>query len=236
MKAAPEISVIIPALNEERYIKMALEGLRKQSFKEFEIIVVDGGSRDKTRDMAKGYGQVVIERRKGISIARNSGASASKGSILVFLDADSKPSGNLLLEYHKTFKNNKVVTATGPIKPLEDVNVFVNTGYYIVSVLLVNFSILVRIPCIVGSNFAVRRSAFEKAKGFNPKLITYEDWDLSKRLRKSGKAVFVWKAEIETSARRVLKWGVHGYFYYHLVNIFMYYLKKRARTDYKPIR
>ncbi|MCL5008620.1 MAG: glycosyltransferase family 2 protein, partial [Candidatus Marsarchaeota archaeon] len=68
----PKISVIIPSYNEEKYLNYPLNALHKQTFKDFEIIVVDGNSSDKTRDIAKKHGaRIIIEKRKGIGLARN---------------------------------------------------------------------------------------------------------------------------------------------------------------------
>ena len=115
----PEISVIIPTLNEEKYIPLVLEGLKKQTFKSFETIVVDGGSEDRTREIARKCATVLIERKNGVGCARNLGAAHAKGRILVFIDADTKPSANLLATYAKVLNGNDIVASTGPIMPLE---------------------------------------------------------------------------------------------------------------------
>ncbi len=230
-----KISVVIPALNEEKYISTTLEGLNKQTFKDFEIIVADGNSQDRTRQIAKRYGRVVIEKRKGIGVGRNAGARIAKGEILVFLDADTKPSKDLLKIYSAAF-NNGIVAATGPILPLEKVGADVGLGYLIVSILFVKLSILVGKPSIVGSNFAVKKSTFNKVHGFNPNLLTYEDYDLSDRLKKYGKIAYLNDAEVLASARRVMAWGVFGYFIYHVENMFRWHTIRKPRTDYPLIR
>ena len=74
MKSDVAISVIIPALNEEKYIRYVFEGLRSQTFKDFETIVVDGNSTDRTREIARKYAHVIIDKHTGIGRARNSGA------------------------------------------------------------------------------------------------------------------------------------------------------------------
>lgn len=232
----PEISVIIPALNEERYINSSLNGLKNQTFKNFETIVVDGGSTDGTRNVAEKNAKVIVERRKGAASARNTGAKIARGDILLFLDADTVPSKSLLSTYASAFKNGKVAVATGPIRPLEDTSLFVRTGYSFVSVLLVRVSILVGRPSVVGANFAVRKDAFKRAKGFNPKMITYEDWDLSVRLKKYGKVRFIQDAAVKTSIRRIKKWGMMGFFKYYVGNIARYHLFKEPKKDYLPVR
>lgn len=232
----PEISVIIPALNEGRYIRHALEGLQIQTFKDFEAIVVDGGSADDTTDIASEYATVITERGRGVSRARNSGAETAKGRIILFLDADTAPSKNLLKSYHDAFKNSRVVAATGPIFPLERSGIRMVMGYAFVSILFVRLAMLLGKPSIVGSNFAVRADAFRKAGGFDNSLITYEDWDLSERIKRLGKIRYVNRAIVHTSVRRIKEWGMYEFAKYYIDNIVQYNLFKRAKEDYSPIR
>jgi len=232
----PKISVVIPALNEEKYIKYALEGLRNQSFKDFEIIVSDAGSKDKTRQIAKKYGaRVVIEKKPGISSGRNAGAKIAKGQILVFIDADTRATKDVLKIYSKALGNG-VVAATGPILPLEKTNIFMQLGYLFVSEIFVKLSIAFGMPSIVGSNFAITKKSFDAVKGFNEDLITYEDWDLSTRVKKLGKIDFLEDATVYASVRRVQAWGIKKYFAYHVGNMFRYKFFKKSKDNYAPIR
>jgi len=231
-----KVSVVIPALNEERYIGYVFEGLRRQTFKEFEVIVADGGSTDKTIKLAKKYGaRVVIERRKGIARGRNAGAKLARGEILIFLDADTKPSSRLIESYVNGLKGD-VVAATGPILPLEKTRKSVEWGYKFVSIVFVKLAIKIGRPTIVGSNFAVRKDIFEKAGGFNSNLMTYEDWDLSKRLKEYGRIRYINDAVVYTSARRIFAWGIRGFFDFHVGNIIRYNLLKKPKNKYEPIR
>ncbi len=236
MANAPEISVIVPALNEEKYIGYVFAGLRQQTFRNFETIVSDNGSTDRTVQIAKkNRAKVVLERRRGISRNRNRGARAARGRILVFLDADTKPSPGLLQSYYDGL-NGKVIAATGPILPLEKSGATVTAGFKFVSILFVKLSVLVDRPSIVGLNFAVLRSAYEKVGGFDPNLATYEDWDMSLRLRKAGRIAYLDDALVYTSVRRVEKWGIHGFFAYHVGNIWRYNLLKKPKEEYELIR
>ncbi len=236
MKSDVAISVIIPALNEEKYIRYVFEGLRSQTFKDFETIVVDGNSTDRTREIARKYAHVIIDKHKGIGRARNSGAKVAKGDLLVFLDADTRPSKTLLETYHRAFASSDISAATGPILPLERTKRRVNLGYKFVSVLFVKTSILFGRPSIVGLNFAVRKGIFEKVKGFNERYQTYEDWDLSLRIRKLGRIAYLDDAVVYTSVRRIKAWGVSGFFLYHTLNIFRYHLLGKPNEEYAPIR
>ncbi len=237
MDAKPEISVIIPAMNEEKYIRVPLEGFRKQSFRKFEVIVVDGGSNDKTVQISRKYGaKVLVEKKRGISPARNRGAEASKGEILVFLDADTKPSRKLLEVYKRVFADRNVIAATGPILPLERSGFRITKGYRFVSIFFVKNSIRIGRPSLIGSNFAVRKKVFMKHKGFDEKLMTYEDWDLSGRLKGSGRIGYSDEAVVYTSVRRIKAWGVSGFFIFHVSNIFRYHLLRKPKSHYKEIR
>ena len=81
------LSIIIPTLNEEKYLPPLLDSIKKQDYKDYEVIVADAGSKDKTVEIAKKYGCKVV---KGglLPAGRNRGAEASKGDLLLFLDSD----------------------------------------------------------------------------------------------------------------------------------------------------
>jgi len=84
------LSVIIPTLNEEKYIGRLLTCIRKQCPKSTEIIVSDGSSSDRTVAIAKACGcRVVVQKRQSPAIQRNAGAAIAKGDVLLFLDADT---------------------------------------------------------------------------------------------------------------------------------------------------
>ncbi|MBI4684205.1 MAG: TIGR04283 family arsenosugar biosynthesis glycosyltransferase [Nitrospirae bacterium] len=87
MKNKISLSVIVPAINEEENIRSCIESAKRLD--PLEIIVVDGGSIDRTREIALNAGAVVINSPKGRGIQMNRGASISKGDILLFLHADS---------------------------------------------------------------------------------------------------------------------------------------------------
>src|SRR5687768_1079452 len=93
--APPLISIIIPAHNEQDYIRQTLEAARRQTFRNFELIVVCNGCCDRTAQVAREFcDQLIVMPERGLSRARNLGGQAARGKILVFLDADT------LLERH----------------------------------------------------------------------------------------------------------------------------------------
>ncbi len=233
----PEISVIVPAFNEERYIKHLFRGLKVQTFRDFEVIVVDGNSTDGTREISKRHGAtVVIDRKRNIGEARNRGVRSSSGEILLFTNADTLASSGLLMTYHELFKDKAVVAATGPLVPLEDTTRFIEFGYMFASVVLAKAAFAIGKPSISGSNFAVRRSAFKESGGFDETLFTYEDLDLAHRLRKLGAVRYVDDAVVATSSRRIAKWGIPRYILFNAGNVARYNLFHKPKEHYEPIR
>jgi glycosyltransferase involved in cell wall biosynthesis len=85
----PLVSVIIPTLNSQKYIRECLDSVFEQTYKNYEVIVVDGGSSDKTLEIAKEYSNVrVVNSLKGRSKQKNIGAKESNGQYLYFIDSD----------------------------------------------------------------------------------------------------------------------------------------------------
>ena len=87
----PKMSIVIPTLNEEKYITEALDSIRKQKgAPAHEIIIVDGGSTDKTLKIARKYADLIIhEPKRTVGAGRNTGMYAARGDILVCANADT---------------------------------------------------------------------------------------------------------------------------------------------------
>ncbi len=113
-----DASVIIPAYNAEKYLSHTLHALEEQTISSREIIVVDDGSTDRTREIANGFKRVHVlsQKNAGPAKARNAGARAAKGEIIVFLDSDCVPQKNWLEEMLKPFEDLKVVGVQGAYK------------------------------------------------------------------------------------------------------------------------
>ncbi|MEM3091472.1 MAG: glycosyltransferase family A protein [Candidatus Pacearchaeota archaeon] len=116
-----KVAIIIPTKNEEKYLPILLDSLKKQTFKKFKIYVADAKSKDKTRKIAKSYGCIVVEgglpsvgRDNAARIAIKDGAD-----ILVFIDADVVlPTIDFMDKALNEFKNKKLDLATARIKPI----------------------------------------------------------------------------------------------------------------------
>lgn len=168
------VSVVIPAYNEERYIEKCLVSLRGQSYKDIEIILVDDGSTDKTRDIVKKFKEVTLlkGKHKGPGVSRNLGAKRAKGEILVFVDADM------------TFDKDYVKNLTSPI--FKDKKILGTTHDYEVATNISNqYSKLwgkVRVSKEHAHEVkifrAIRRKSFLKYGGFDPKYGYADDQTL----------------------------------------------------------
>ena len=103
----PKFSIIVPAYNMEDYIKRTLDSIKKQTFKDYEVIVVDDGSTDKTVEIAKKEKVKVIEHKHaGLSVVRNAAIKEATGEYLVMLDSDDWWDKDLLKKLNESSKNN----------------------------------------------------------------------------------------------------------------------------------
>ncbi len=197
----PHISVVVPTLNEERYIEKCLSSLRRQDFDgRYEIIVSDGYSQDKTLDIAKKYAdKIVLTRKKGAGAGRTSGAKVSKGKILVFIDADTVVPNNLLSKCFDLFKDERVIGATCYVL-LDD------KRYWLGGRVVNNLNRLLlrlKVGILPGICTIIRREVFFKVGGYNEDIWPCEDVNFSFKLRKvEGKLAQLRDVKVFTSARR----------------------------------
>ena len=103
----PKFSIIIPVYNVEKYIKKCLDSIFEQSFKDYEVIVVNDGTKDNSMDIVKEYNvKIINQKNQGLSEARNSGAKKATGEYLIFIDSDDYIDKDLLKEINKSLKND----------------------------------------------------------------------------------------------------------------------------------
>lgn len=103
----PKFSIIVPAYNMEKYIKRTLDSIKKQTFKDYEVIVIDDGSTDKTVEVAKKAKVKVIEHKHaGLSVVRNAAIKEAKGDYIVMLDSDDWWDKDLLKKLDESSKND----------------------------------------------------------------------------------------------------------------------------------
>jgi len=202
-----KLSVIIPAYNEEKYIADTLSKV-KQAIQEnnidnndWELIVCDNNSVDKTVQIAQQYGAILIhEPINQISRARNTGASIAKGHWLLFIDADTYPNASLMQEVFTIINDNSYIGCGATVK--------VEGGTFFNRARMERLNPLLRLLKICGGAFLLcKADAFRTIDGFSLTLYAYEEIDLIKRLKKHGKTVnkkftILHKNPIITSGRK----------------------------------
>ena len=176
----PLVSVVISTKNEEKNIENCLKSIVFQTYpkENIEIIVVDNSSTDKTKEISQKYTEKVFNKGPERSAQRNFGMlEKSSGEYLIFLDADMILSPDVIETCVKKMESEGSLA-----------------GIYISEVVLGKsyFSKVRRFErsfydgtVIDGARF-IKKSAFEKIRGFDEDLYAAEDWDLDKRLKKIG--------------------------------------------------
>ncbi|MFX1274629.1 MAG: glycosyltransferase family 2 protein [Promethearchaeota archaeon] len=179
MNQNPKISVIIPTYNEENNIKETLIAVKNQLCDfTYEIIVVDGQSKDETVSIAKQYARVYISPQKGKVAQLNHATPKSNGELIIFLDADTLIDPFFLHKINKIFKKNKNLFAcSARFKYYDGKALSIKLGsmrFIITSYFFFNFNMhlwyffktFFGFPELSGCNIIVRRDIFFKAGGF----------------------------------------------------------------------
>jgi len=197
-----KISVVVPALNEEKLIEKCLQSLSNQSLsrKDYEIIVVDGGSTDKTLKIADKYADKIIKNIKSIGKARDIGLRKAKAEIVAYTDADTIVPNNWL-DCMLTSYEDGVLGVTGPIKPLEN-KILGKISFFIYNSIL-QTGVLLKEWGAIGNNFSVKKKAVQKVGGFI--FPVYEEFEIWTKLNKIGRTRYISDLYVVTSARRYLK-------------------------------
>jgi glycosyltransferase involved in cell wall biosynthesis len=198
-----EFSIIIPTLNEEVLLPNLLQDLQAQTFRDFEVIVADAGSKDGTVEIAQSLGARVVPGGMP-AVGRNRGAQAASGAFLVFLDADTRVSATFLADLQAELEERFLDLATCEIVPLSK---------HTLDGLLHDFSNLaIKIgqftdPHAPGFCIIISRRLFNRIGGFNESLKLAEDHDLVKRASQFRPLRVLNSAEVQVSVRRLEKEG-----------------------------
>lgn len=184
----PRISVVVCSYNGARTIRDCFEGLRNLEYPDYEVIVVNDGSKDRTAGITNEYGfRLINTENHGLSSARNTGMEAATGEIVAYIDDDAFPDPHWLTYLAATFINTDYVGVGGPnIAPPGDGEIAACVAHAPggpVHVLLSDREA----EHIPGCNFAVRKSALEAIGGFDPRFRTAgDDVDVCWRLQQQG--------------------------------------------------
>lgn len=218
--ADPLVSFVVPAYQEADQLPAALESIAAQDADvDWEVIVVDGGSTDATREIAREAGARVVEQDgTGIGAARDQGAAVARGEWLAFVDADTRLAPGYLREMLSFVRGRGLVAAaarcrvTGPwrtrVPELITNHVFPRMGR----------------PVLPGFTTFVAADAYERAGGYPD--VPNEDKALSRALGRVGDAAYHPEVLVETSGRRFAERG--------LVRALLYYLRLDVRALLDP--
>jgi cellulose synthase/poly-beta-1,6-N-acetylglucosamine synthase-like glycosyltransferase len=202
------ISVVIPAYNEEKRIGRSLSALICQSVPRdmYEIIVVDGGSHDKTRDIAAEYAdEVFIQESERVPGARNDGFNRSRYDLVATTDADCVVGHNWVESIIKSFSDPEVVLSFGPVTSIDKTPE--NRRYSLLFNGLMRFGAMTRLYYYtLGCNTAFRKQALMQA-GLYRILDAGDDLEIAVRMRKMGKVKFAPDMTVGFDFRRYEKFG-----------------------------
>jgi rSAM/selenodomain-associated transferase 2 len=189
----PSVSVIVPTFNEERSIGRTLRALASLEG-EVELILVDGGSQDRTTEIARRLGAKVVSSERGRGTQMHNGARAARGHTLFFLHADTIPAAEVIKEINEALARdaaalggNCSIRFEGESRPAR----FMTWLYPKLAKLGL---------CYGDSGIFVRARVYEEIGGFKP-FPLFEDLDFIRRLKKKGRMVRL-PVELVTSSRR----------------------------------
>lgn len=207
-----DISLIIPAYNEEQYIGPCLESVLKHASGTFkEIVVVDNASTDRTFEIASQYDgvRVIREARKGLTHARQVGLESTTSALVAYIDADCRMDNQWFATAESHFaKYPHTVSLTGPVWYYDGARAL---QWLVIALEWVSLPIAYHLAgyLVIGGNFIAQRAALEQIGGFDRDIAFFgEDADIARRLSAVGPTYLRMHFAIATSMRRFQHDGV----------------------------
>lgn len=236
-----KISLIIPAYNEEKYIRNCIESVLENKHEAlFELIVVDNGSQDKTFEVASSFREVKVlsEPRKGVAFARQRGLVESTGDIIAYVDADATIMKGWFKQIVEEFSSDpKLVCLSGPWFCIDSKTFYrISTHLYWLFLGMPSYFLVGYMA--VGGNMVIRRGALIKAGGFDETISFYgDDTDIARRLNKIGRVKFKFGFNVNASGRRFKGQGIVRTGFLYVINFLSeVFLHRPASKAYRDIR
>lgn len=234
----PHLSIIIDTLKEENFIERTLKNFDELSLPH-EIIITDGGSTDRTLDIARKYTDKIVvwdkPRRQTFGEAKNAGAALATGRFFVFIDADvtvPKPNAFFMKIIGEFDRWPKLVAMTVSLKPWLENHSWKDAFFsaplnfwYIISNNIFHYG------NASGEFQMIRAEAFRRVGGYREDLAGGEDTDMFNRLGKIGRTHSHWQLYVRHSCRRAHKTGWVKLYWMWMRQGFSVLIRKR--TAYK---
>ena len=232
MFMVPYFSIIIPAYNEENYVRKTLHSIKQQTYQDYETIVVANGCTDKTEEIVKKRANNKLRLfslpKPNVSVARNAGALNANGEILLFLDADTILGNNCLKKIKESFTDKHSV-ATTMVKP------DATEAKYRLAMAFKNLYNKTKIYQGCSGTLICRKIDFHNVEGYNPDIIVKEHRKLIIKLNKLGKYNCI-DTYVTTSMRRLKQWGLLGSASFWLKQWLKNYISDIKKSNYEKIR
>lgn len=218
MEQNPFFTIIIPTLNEEKLLPRLLSDLRKQKVKNFEVIIVDGCSQDKTKDITTDFKKYLslkfIEAKKpNVSNQKNIGAEAASGRYLIFLDADMHISTAFTASAERQIKRKRGLIFIPYVYPNEKKEYPDVSAIFLVLNKLVELSQNLNKPFSGGPSIIFEKNTFRMIDGFDN--IFGEDHYIVRKAYKWGiKTKILPSLKVQFSLRRMKREGRLKLFYH----------------------
>ena len=202
-----KVSIIIPTYNEENYLPPLLKSIKEQKFNDYEVIIADNNSLDRTVDIAKDYGCKVVSG--GLpAVGRNNGAKVATGDILIFLDSDLMLTRNYLEEVVDEFEEEGLGISITQMTPLSknkrDIILHDFANWFMIAVENIK-------PHGAGCyGIIVKKDLHERIGGFDESLNFGEDTDYIEPISKIDKFKVLRKPRIGVSTRRLEEEGLYN--------------------------
>lgn len=187
----PKVSVIIPTYNRPAMLKRAIDSVLKQTFQDFEIVVIDDGVRERARDVVESFHDDRIryishEQERGAPAARNTGIKKSTGNLVAFLDDDDEwlPE-KIELQVGALEKNPEAVLAFCGLKAVNDAGKTLYTRLHGSEGLINPFFEILDKAFVLTSAIMARRSVLMNGFLFDESLTKNQEWDLTLRLSRT---------------------------------------------------